>query len=238
MDLAGSILQSSQVRLQEGAAVAIPSTHISLLCDVRAESRRDEAWAVFHSRYRDVTLGWCLRRGLPPDAAEDLTQDVLLKLFRHLPRYRHDPARGQFRGWLKAVVNNALSNFWRGQRRRPERGVGGTAFLERLGGLASPEAASELSVAIEDRARTTAAEVLERVRARLKETTWQAFYQTVVDDRPAAEVAAELRLSVASVYKASYRVKQMLLEEYRHVHGNHGDPETVPGPGDVGPAPA
>ena len=238
MDLAGSILQSSQVCLQEGSAVAIPSTHISLLCDVRAESRRDEAWAVFHSRYRDVILGWCLRRGLPPDAAEDLTQDVLLKLFRHLPRYRHDAEKGLFRGWLTAVVNTALSNFWRGQRRRPERGVGGTAFLERLGGLASPEAASELSVAIEDRARTTAAEVLERVRARLKETTWQAFYQTVVDERPAAEVAAELKLSVASVYKASYRVKQMLLEEYRHVHGNHGDPDTLPGPGDVGPAPA
>jgi len=238
MDLAGSILQSSQVRLQEGAAVAIPSTHISLLCDVRTDGRRDEAWALFHTRYRAVILGWCLRRGLPPDAAEDLTQDVLLKLFRHLPRYHHDPEKGQFRGWLKAVVNNALNNFWRGQRRRPERGVGGTAFLERLGGLASPEAASELSVAIEDRARTTAAEVLERVRARLKETTWQAFYQTVVDERPAAEVAAELKLSVASVYKASYRVKQMLLEEYRHVHGNHGDPDTLPGPGDVGPAPA
>ena len=218
--------------------MSIPSTHASLLCDLIRESRRDEAWAVFQARYRGVILGWCLRRGLSPEGAEDLTQDVLLKLFQQLPHYNHDPSRGQFRSWLKAVVNNALSNFWRGQRRRPERGVGGTAFLERLGGLASPEAASELSVAIEDRARTTAAEVLERVRARLKETTWQAFYQTVVDDRPAAEVAAELKLSVASVYKASYRVKQMLLEEYRHVHGNHGDPDTLPGPGDVGPAPA
>ena len=218
--------------------MAIPSTHISLLCDVRTDGRRDEAWAVFHTRYRAVILGWCLRRGLPPDAAEDLTQDVLLKLFRHLPRYRHDPARGQFRGWLKTVVNNALTDFWRRQQGRPERGVGGTAFLERLGDLASPEAAAELSGAIEDRSRTTAAEVLERVRARLKETTWQAFYQTVVDERPAAEVAAELKLSVASVYKASYRVKQMLLEEYRHVHGNHGDPDTLPGTGDVGPAPA
>jgi RNA polymerase sigma-70 factor (ECF subfamily) len=218
--------------------VAIPSTHISLLCDVRADGRRDEAWAVFLARYRSVILGWCLRRGLSPDAAEDLTQDILLKLFQQLPRYNHDPARGQFRGWLKAVVNNALTDFWRWQRERPERGgVGGTAFLERLGGLASPEAAAELSGAIEDRARTTAAEILEQVRVRLKETTWQAFYHTMVEQRPAAEVAAELKLSIASVYKASYRVKQMLLQEYRHVHGNHGDLDALPGPGDVGPAP-
>jgi len=219
--------------------VPIPSTHISLLCDVQAAGRRDEAWAVFQARYRGVILGWCLRRGLSPEGAEDLTQDVLLKLFQQLPRYHHDPARGQFRGWLKAVVNNALTDFWRRQRRRPERGgVGGTAFLERLGALASPVPAGELSVVIEDHARTTAAEILDRVRAKVKETTWQAFYQTLVEQRPAAAVAAELKLNVATVYKASYRVKQMVQQEYRHVYEPSGDPDALPGPADAGETPA
>jgi RNA polymerase sigma-70 factor (ECF subfamily) len=217
----------------------IPSTHISLLCDVGAGCRREEAWAVFQARYRGVILGWCLRRGLSLESAEDLTQDVLLKLFQQLPQYSHDPARGQFRGWLKAVVNNVLTDFWRRERRRPEEGgVGGTTFLERLEDLASPDPPGELSVVIEEHARTTAAEILGRVRAKVKETTWQAFYQTMVEQRPAAEVAAELSLSVASVYKASYRVKQMLLEEYRHVYEAGGDPDPLPGPADAGETPA
>jgi RNA polymerase sigma-70 factor (ECF subfamily) len=186
-----------------------------------------------------VLLGWCLRRGLSPECAEDLTQDVLLKLFQQLPHHQHDPSRGPFRGWLKAVVNNTLTDLWRRQRRRPERGgVGGTAFLERLGELASPEPAGELSDVIEGHARTTAAQVLDRVRAKVKETTWQAFYQTLVDQRPAAEVAAGLSLSVASVYKASYRVKQMVQEEYRHAYEPGGDPDPLPGPTDPGEAPA
>ncbi len=218
--------------------MSIPSTHISLLSDMKEDGRRDEAWTVFHGRYCAVIRGWCLRRGLPPEGAEDLTQDVLLKLFQHLPRYRHEPSRGQFRGWLKAVVNNTLTDFWRRQQRRPERGaVGGSVFLERLGGVASPEAAGELSGVIDDHARTTAAEILERVRAKLKETTWVAFHQAIVERRPAAEVAAGLNLSVASVYKATYRVKQMLLEEYRHVHAS-GDPDPLPGPGDARETPA
>jgi RNA polymerase sigma-70 factor (ECF subfamily) len=219
--------------------VSIPSTHISLLCDLRAGGRQDEAWAVFQARYRAVILGWCLRRGLSPEGAEDLTQDVLLKLFEQLPHYRHDPSRGQFRGWLKAVVNNALTDFWRRQRRRPERGgVGGTSFQQRLGELATPEPAGDLSDTIEEQARTTAADVLDRVRARVKETTWQAFYQTMVEQRPAAEVAAGLKLSVASVYKASYRVKQMVQQEYRHVYEPGGDRDPLPGPGDAGQTPA
>jgi RNA polymerase sigma-70 factor (ECF subfamily) len=230
---------SAQARPPEEAAVSIPSTHPSLLCDLIRDSQRDEAWAVFHARYRGVIFRWCLRRGLPADGAEDLTQDVLLKLFRHLPQYKHDPARGQFRAWLKAVVNNILTDFWRRQQRRPERGaVGGTAFLARLGDLTSPEVSAELSDEIDGQARTTTAEVFDRVRAKLKETTWQAFYQSLVEQRPAAEVAAGLKLSVASVYKATYRVKQMLVQEYRHVHPSDSDVAPVPESGDARETPA
>jgi RNA polymerase sigma factor (sigma-70 family) len=215
--------------------VDMPSTHISLLCALQEDGHRDEMWVVFSARYRDVILGWCLRRGLPPDAAEDLTQEVMLKLFQRLPEYRYDPARGQFRGWLKAVVGNTLTDFWRCRQRQPDGdALGGTAFLEQAQAMANPESVGELSVLLEDRAASVAGEVLARVRARVKETTWQAFYQTLVEERPAAEVAAALNLTVASVYKSTYRVKQLLLEEYRHVERSGDDPDTVPGPGHAG----
>jgi RNA polymerase sigma-70 factor (ECF subfamily) len=173
---------------------------------------------------------------LGPADAEDLTQDVLLKLFQQLPSYRHDPARGPFRSWLKAVVNNTLTDYWR--RRGPECGaVGGTGYLMRAAELADPDAAIELSTALEEHARVTAADVVARVRAKVKETTWQAFYQSLVEERPAAEIAAALNLSVASVYKATYRVKQMLLEEHNHVRHPAGTgPDLVPGAGDPGEA--
>lgn len=219
--------------------MAIPSTHLSLLCQLGEEGRHEAAWETFDALYRGVIRGWCLRRGLPLEVAEDLTQDILLKLFQQLPHHKHDPERGQFRAWLKVVVNNTLTDFGRRRQRQPEPGgVGGTAFLERLADLVSPEATTELSSAIEDQAQTLAAEVLQRVRAKLKETTWQAFYQTMIERRPAAQVASELNLSVATVYKANYRVKQMLLQEYHHVHAQRGQADPLPPSGDAGEAPA
>lgn len=208
--------------------MSIPSTHFSLLRDIQTDGRQEDAWTAFHSRYHGVILNWCSRRGLPLDEGEDLTQDVMVKLFQQLPKYHHNPDRGQFRGWLKTVVNNAIVDYWRRRQRREESpAIGGTTFLDMAAGLASPEAALELSTEIERHATTSAAEIIERVRAKLKDSTWQAFYLSTVDERPASEIAASLNLSIAAVYKATYRVKQLLLEEHRHAQLSHGGSDSL-----------
>jgi RNA polymerase sigma-70 factor (ECF subfamily) len=206
------------------------------LCAIREDDRREETWTAFHARYRAVILGWCARRGLPRADAEDLTQDVLLKLFQQLPAHNHDPARGRFRGWLKTVVNNALRDFW---RRHRGAGAGALGLDARAAELADPDAVHAPSTtATEDRTRNTATEIVNRVRAKLKETTWQAFYQVLVEKRPAAEVAAGLSLSVATVYKATYRVKQMLSEECGYAPLPAGGPDPVPERGGTREVPA
>jgi RNA polymerase sigma-70 factor (ECF subfamily) len=217
-------------------AMKLPSTHASLFVPLQQGEHSPEAWAAFHARYHDVILTWCRRRELPSACAEDLTQEIWLKLLRDIHTYK--PEKGRLRSWLKAVVNNTLTDYWRRQQAKPERGgIGGSAFLERLAGLASPEAADELSIALERRTDNSAAAILQRVQARLQPATWQAFYQTLVEQRSAKEVAQELGLSVSAVYKHTYRVKQMLQEEYLHVHPDEpgadlpgpDDPESVPG---------
>jgi RNA polymerase sigma-70 factor (ECF subfamily) len=212
----------------------IPSTHASLFVPLQKGGQGPEAWAAFHARYHDVILTWCLRRELSSACAEDLTQEIWLKLLKDIHTY--NPEKGRLRSWLKAVVNNTLTDYWRRQQAKPEHGgIGGSAFLERLAGVADPDAADELSGAIEQRTNSSAAEVVARVQARLHQTTWQAFYQTLIEQRPAKEVARELGLSVSAVYKHTYRVKQMLHEEYLHVHPSepgtqlpgHDDSEAV-----------
>src|SRR5262249_10052889 len=103
----------------------IPSTHFSLLNALKHEGQREAAWERFQKRYEETLLRWCLGRGLQAADAEDVTQKVLIRLFRSLPQHEQDPSR-TFRSWLKAVVNNAIRDVFREAQRHPgDRGVGG-----------------------------------------------------------------------------------------------------------------
>jgi RNA polymerase sigma-70 factor (ECF subfamily) len=198
---------------------------MSLLQALSEEGRRDDAWVVFQAGYREVILGWGQRFGLDLHAAEDLTQEILIKLLEALPRYKHDPDRGRFRSWLQTVVRHVLADRRRRQRRRHEPGgMGGSTALEWLADFPSPEAVEELSVAVDRRTAAWEAEVLDRVRARVEPASWAAFCQRMIERRPAAEVAAELGLTVGAVYKAAERIKRMVIQECRD-----GSPPTVPG---------
>jgi RNA polymerase sigma-70 factor (ECF subfamily) len=54
---------------------------------------------------------------------------------------------------------------------------------------------------------------LELIRNDFEPATWDAFHAVVVDNRPAPAVAADLRVSVGTVYVAKSRVLKRLREE-------------------------
>jgi RNA polymerase sigma-70 factor, ECF subfamily len=205
--------------------MTIPSTHLSLLQALGEEGRREDAWAVFQASYRDVILGWCRHLGLDQHTAEDLTQEILIRLLDALPRHEHNPDRGRFRSWLKTVVRHVLADFRRRQLRSQEPGgVGGSTALERFCKLPDPKAVEELGVAVDRRSAAWTAEMLDRVRARVEPASWVAFRGRMIERRPAAEVAAELGVTVGAVYKAVDRIKRMVIQECRNAL-----PPTLPG---------
>src|SRR5262245_45216398 len=184
-----------------------PSTHLSLFAAMLGGPGRDRAWQTFLARYEPLVRAWCARHGLRGADADDLTQDIAVKLFRRLPTY--DPGRGRFRDWLAALVRNAALDLLRSRRRRPgDQGAGGGGPLAGLEDHAAPD---ELAASLEGGIGREVARLVEEVRRRARDS-WPAFVGHALEGRPAAEVARELGRSVGAVYQACARVKAMLAE--------------------------
>jgi RNA polymerase sigma-70 factor (ECF subfamily) len=188
-----------------------PSTRASLL--VRLRNPQDErAWAEFVALYSPLVQALARRSGLQPADAADLEQEVFGAVARAIETYDPDPAKGSFRGWLATIARNRLINGLAARRRHPA-GTGDTGALERLAELADPAPSPDDSVLFETEYRRQLFRVAaESVRDRFQPTTWEAFWRTAVEDRPVAEVAAELGLTAGAVYVARNRVMARLRE--------------------------
>src|SRR5262245_37562141 len=183
------------------ATRGMQSTSISLLQRLR-QSGDQEAWRRFVHLYTPLLYYWARRTGLAADETADLVQEVLLVLVQKLPEFAYDPQRS-FRGWLRTITLNK----WRERMRRASLPVD-AAGLSDVADPGHPDAFDE----VEYREHVVK-QALQIMQAEFEATTWQACREFVVSGRPAADVAAELGVSIDVVYGAKSRVLRRLREE-------------------------
>src|ERR1044072_8539573 len=95
----------------------LPTTRVTLL--TRLQNSSDQGgWAEFVERYGPHIYRWCRQWNLQDADAEDLTQDILVKLCQSLRTFAYDPSQC-FRGWLKTVAYHAWRDFEISRRRAP-----------------------------------------------------------------------------------------------------------------------
>jgi RNA polymerase sigma-70 factor (ECF subfamily) len=177
-------------------------TRHSLL--LRAQTGEERAWKDLTGLYRPLIIGWLNRQGVPAGDLEDLTQDVLLSVVKHLPAFEHSGHRGAFRSWLRTIVCSRTADYWRAldAGTQPSGGSGAAAALQQI---ADP--ASDLNRQWdEEHDRYVLACLLDLVGEEFEPATLQAFRRLTLDGAGGAEAAQELGLSVTAVYIAKSRV--------------------------------
>jgi RNA polymerase sigma-70 factor (ECF subfamily) len=182
----------------------LPNTQASLLVRLR-DPADAEAWREFVQVYAPVIHAYARRRQCQDADAADLTQEVLRSVASAVKLLAYDRRRGTFRGWLFTITRHKLLDFQERQRRG--QGVGGTSAQARIDEL---PARAEADLWEEELQRHTFAVAAEKARAEFEPATWEAFWQTAVEDRKPAEVAATLGVSVGAVYIARSRVQARL----------------------------
>jgi len=186
------------------------TTRSSLLFRLQS-TRDDDAWAQFVRLYAPLIYAYARRNGLQDADSADLTQDVLRAIMTAADRLGEIHRQGSLRSWLFTVAHHKVYDA-QVRARRLGRGTGDSGMLSLL--AAQPDRAEHGSWEREYRQRLFAW-AADRVREDSSVKAWQAFAQTAIDGRPAAEVAQGLGMTVAAVYLAKSRVMARLKEQIR-----------------------
>ena len=199
----------------------LPSLSSSLLNQV--QEMQPEAWSRLTSVFSPIVYRWSRESGLCAADSADIVQDVFVAVARNIPTFERKKEQASFRSWLATITRNKVRDRFR-QIHRGAQPRGGTEALDQLnrvpadsetqstlsGAIPQPEAGSdELLTQVIDPKQLESripARVLKIVQENCDAKTWQAFCLTTISERPAAEVAQELGISVSSVYQAKSRV--------------------------------
>jgi RNA polymerase sigma-70 factor, ECF subfamily len=153
----------------------------------------DAIWQGFHTRL----LGFVARRVPDHDSAEDIVQDVMLRVHRHAGDLERSAAVG---AWVHQIARNAIADHYRraGIRREQPSGIDFERNQSPTPEPASPELRSELAACL--------GPLLERLAPPYRE----AITLTELEGLTQASAAARLGLSTSGMKSRVQRARAQL----------------------------
>lgn len=179
-----------------------PKTRPSLILRLRDPSDM-LAWQEFVEIYQPLIRSLALRRGLQAADSEDVTQEVLTRVAKHIESWDPSSEHSSFRAWLATITKNQTIQFFRQRSRRPATGA--DSQINHLPSELREEDDFDL-----EHDRQLFAWAARRVQSQFTSKTWQAFWLTAVEEKTVQDTARQLETSAAQVYVARSRVMSAL----------------------------
>ena len=185
-------------------------TRLTLIQRVSAEERDDNCWEDFISSYRPYIYAVIRKFNLSKELCDDLFQDILIGLWKDLPKFEYRPTKCRFRTWLSVVCRNVVLTYLKskdGRKRNQE--VNYDDICDSLNKFSE----SEIEVIAEKEWKLFIAEkAMENIAEQLSEKLMSIF-NAAVDGVSDDELAKKHDTSEASIRVYRHRVKNALLKE-------------------------
>lgn len=192
---------------------AFPATPQSLLVKIAAQvtGDREATWSRFFELYRPVIVKFAEDLGVR-DEAEDVAQDVMLKLVKAFQSGSYCREKGRFRSYLASTIRHEVINRWqKGRARAADRHVS----LE--SGVHPRElAVPSETVAILDAKWRLArhAAIVDHVltKTALSQKSRQIYRAYVLEEQPIGVVAEQFGIPKNAVSQVKTRVERMIAD--------------------------
>ena len=163
-----------------------------------------KSWQDFFAIYSRLIYGVASQAGLTKTEAQDVVQETMMAVARHMPDFKYDPALGSFKAWL---LNMARWRITDELRQRPMRAAADVGLAKIADGHVPPDLdqiwESEWEKNLFDAATANA-------RRRVDPKQYQIFDLYVNKSWPPERVAQTLAVSLNQVYKAKNRVTEAI----------------------------
>lgn len=179
-----------------------------------------ESWERFYARYRPLIFGLAAKAGLRQEEAQEVVQETMLSVSKHIQDFIADPARGSFRAWLLQMAKWRIQDQFR--KRLPlsaGRGAtsGETATTPTVERVPDNRPVDLEGLCDEAWKEWLMARALKEVQVEVKAEHFQVFHLLVVERKSTSEVARIVGRNRAQIYLIKHRVSTALKKVVRRI---------------------
>ena len=187
----------------------------------RLKNWQDQSsWQDFFDTYWKLIYDVALKGGLTETEAQDVVQETIISVAKHMPTFNYDPTIGSFKAWLLNMTRWRITDQFR--KRGPvaaysssaEDTATGTRTMDRLVDPASRDLDALWETEWEKNLLHAA---IAKVKRRLDPQKYQIFDFYVNKEWPPEKVAETFNLTVAQVYLANHRDTEMNMDEEKRL---------------------
>lgn len=192
------------------AGASAGATSLSLI--ERLKRNETPAWKDLVHLYSPLIFYWCQKAGLASQDCADINQEVFRSVIGSIESFHKDRPSDTFRGWLRTITRNKITDHFRRLGRQPAA-AGGTEAQLRLG---QAEDCDDELIHDEDDLRAEHElyrRAIEMIREEFKPQTWEAFWGVAIEGKSASEVAESLGMRPGTVRVAKSRVLKRLRQQ-------------------------
>ena len=172
------------------------------------------SWQRFFDTYWRLIYGVARKAGLTEVEAQEVVQETVISVARHLPGFRYDRKVCSFRTWMLRltrwrIIDQLRKRLPGAQPLDARDDATALAALDQLTGGKAPELEA---VWTEEWEKAVLAQAIERLKQQVSPDQFQMFDLYVLRQMPVTEVARLLGTNVARVYLAKHRLSKLLHE--------------------------
>jgi RNA polymerase sigma-70 factor (ECF subfamily) len=183
-----------------------------------------QSWDEFDALYRPLILGVAVKAGLRTDEAQDVVQETMAAMAKHIQHFVAEPARGSFRSWLLTIARRRICDQF-GKRlpvaagEAPTNGTARTPTVERM---PNPTEADLEALCDAEWARHLRETALKELQFAVKPEHYQIFHLLTLEQRPIEAVAKMVGKNRARIYLIKHRVANALKKIVRRLEKRLG----------------